>query len=381
MGRPKGSKNKEDIKGQSGTEGGIVTEPTQVETKIEDLKKEKSTDSKTPANHDAEVSDEEGRGLESIPGIGPKTAERLKELGYSTLISIATGRADEIGAEMKVGYPQAKAWVTYAQERVLAKMVMINAIEQDKNKKAKQIFLKTGSNALNNLLGGGIASMSSTGLSGRFATGKTQICNEIIVDCLGRLKEKAVYIETEPDSFHLDRLKEIARLKGLTCNWEDLYICGAEQIPTAKAQFLQYKVVQKKLEAGEKIRLIVVDSFNAKFRAGYSRTEMLPVRTREFAEHFQLIEYLEARYNTAWVLTCQTIAAPRPDQGLGNMMKFGDQFYPVGGDLVLHSINTWIALSQIKVELWKATLYDSSYLPRATAEFCITAKGLIDGVR
>jgi hypothetical protein len=108
---------------------------------------------------------------------------------------------------------------------------------------------------------------------------------------------------------------------------------------------------------------------------------MLPVRTREFAEHFQLMEYLEAKYNTAWMLTCQTIAAPRPDQGLGNMMKFGDQFYPVGGDLVLHSINTWIALTQIKVELWKATLYDSSYLPRATIDFVITAKGLQDGIR
>lgn len=370
MGRKAGSLNKpKDI------------EPVKMETKIEDLKKEKSTDDKTPANHDAEVSDSEGKGLETIPGIGPKTAERLKELGYTTLISIATGRADEIGAEMKVGYPQAKAWVTYAQEKVLAKMTMINAVEQDKLKKSKQIFLQTGSKALNDLMGGGIASMSSTGLSGRFATGKTQICNDVIVDCLGRLKEKAIYIETEPDSFHLSRLKEIAKLRGLDCNWEDLYVCGADQIPTAKAQFLQYKLVQKKLEAGEKIRLIVVDSFNAKFRAGYSRTEMLPVRTREFAEHFQLIEYLEAKYNTAWVLTCQTIAAPRPDQGLGNMMKFGDQFYPCGGDLVLHSVNTWIALTQIKVELWKATLFDSSYLPRASIDFIITAKGLQDGIR
>jgi DNA repair protein RadA len=379
MARPKGTKNKDNSIFPKEFKEAI--KPQEMKLNMEDLKKEIPTDSKTVANHDTEVSDTEGKGISGIPGIGPVTAEKLRALGYGTLISIATGRADEIGAEMKVGYPQAKAWVTYAQEKVLAKMTMKNAVEQDKDKKSKQVFLQTGSQALNKLLGGGIASMSSTGLSGRFATGKTQICNEAIIDCLSRLKEKAVYIETEPDSFHLDRLKQMAKLKGVECNWEDLYVCPADQIPTAKAQFLQYKLVQKKLEAGEKIRLIVVDSFNAKFRAGYSRTEMLPVRTREFAEHFQLMEYLEARYNTAWLLTCQTIAAPRPDQGLGNMMKFGDQFYPVGGDLVLHSISTWLALTQIKVELWKATLYDSSYLPRETVEFCITAKGIVDSVK
>jgi RecA/RadA recombinase len=108
---------------------------------------------------------------------------------------------------------------------------------------------------------------------------------------------------------------------------------------------------------------------------------MLPLRTRELAEHFNLMEFMAARYNVAWVLTCQCIAPPRPDQGLGAMVKFGDTFYPVGGDYLLHSVNTWIGLTQIKTDVWKATLFDNSYLPRGIAEFTITARGLIDGVR
>ena len=353
-------------------------EPTKMnEPTVEEYKNEKSTDSKTPADFEEDVGSEYK--LEDIIGIGPKTAEKLRSLGY-TFMGIATGRADEISQEMKVAYPQAKAWCSAAQEKLLAKMVLKPSTEVDKEKKAKQVFLKTGSKNFNDFLGGGIPTTAITGLTGRFASGKTQICNDLVIDCLSRLKEKAVYIETEPDTFHLDRLKQMAMLKKVECNWEDLYVCEASQIPTAKAQFLQYKIIQKALERGEKIRLVVIDSFNAKFRGGWSRSEMLPLRTREFGEHFNLLEYLASRYNIAFVLTCQTIAPPRPDQGLGAMVKFGDTFYPVGGDYLLHSVNNWIGLSQVKTDVWKATLFDSSYLPRGTKEFLITPKGIEDSV-
>jgi len=371
MGRPKGSVNK-------GKE-----EPTKLEEVTTQMaKEEKATDSKTPQELGQEVTvSDEAKGLCSITGIGPKTADKLIDLGYKTVLDIATARAEEIASEMKLPFAQAKAWCSIAQERVLGKMKLTKAEDFDKRIKSLRVFLKTGSSNLNKLLGGGIPTMSITGLTGRFASGKTQICNEMIVECLGTLKEKAVYIETEPDTFHLDRLKEIANEKHLSCNWEDLYVCGADQIPTIKAQYLQYKMILKELEAGVKIRVIVIDSFNAKIRAGWGKSEMLPLRTRELAEHFNLMEFMAARYNIAWILTCQSIAPPRPDQGLGAMVKFGDTFYPVGGDYLLHSVNTWIGLTQIKTDVWKATLFDNSYLPRGTAEFTIAKKGLVDGVR
>jgi RecA/RadA recombinase len=370
MGRPKGSVNKD------------KEEPTPLEEVTTEMaKEEKATDSKTPQELGAEATDPELKGLCTITGIGAKTAEKLRDLGYKTILDIAVARAEEIASELKISFSIAKAWCSIAQERILARMEMKKAPDLDKEIKAKRVFLKTGSAQLNKLLGGGIPTMSITGLTGRFASGKTQICNEMVVECLGTLKEKAVYIETEPDTFHLDRLKEIANEKKLTCNWDDLYVCGADQIPTIKAQYLQYKLVMKKLEEGEKIRVVIIDSFNAKIRAGWGKSEMLPLRTRELAEHFNLMEFMAARYNVAWILTCQCIAPPRPDQGLGAMVKFGDTFYPVGGDYLLHSVNTWIGLTQIKTDVWKATLFDNSYLPRGIAEFTITKRGLVDGVR
>lgn len=367
MGRPSGSKNK------------VEEEVTQLENvTVEELKKEKPTETKKPIDFEKDISDDDTV-LERLNGIGPKTAEKLRDLGYDTITAIATARADEIASMMKVTFSIAKGWTVQAQEALLSKMEFKTAEEQDKVKKETQLFIFTGSSNFNTMIGGGIPTKSITGLSGRLASGKTQICFDAIVDCLGRLKEKAVFIETEPDTFHLDRLKEIARGRGITCDWSNLYVQEAENSPTPKAQFLQYKVVQRYLERGEKIRLVVIDSMTAKFR-GWSRSELLPIRTREFAEHFGLMEYLAAKYNIAWLLTFQVIAPPRPDQGLAMQVKFEDNFYPVGGDFVLHSVNNWVALIQKRKELWEANLFDSSHVKRNSCEFILTAKGLMNGI-
>jgi len=375
MGRPKGSLNKKTI------QENLENKPVEMKTNIEELKKEVPTEQKTVSDMNSEVSTKEDS-IEQLSGVGPRTAEKLREKGYVTLTDVATTRADELAAVMQIGYAQAKTWVEDAMDKVSARMKLKTAIEQNHDKKLKQIFIETGSTDLNTLLGGGVPTGSITGTVGRFATGKTQIAFDLIVDVLGRLHKKAVFIETEADTFYLDRLKEIAILRGYKdIDWSNLYVCEADQIPTAKAQYLQYKVVQKALEKGEDIILVVVDSFNAMFRAGWSRSEMLPVRTREFGEHFNLIKFLTAKYNVAWYLTFQCIAPPRPEQGLAMKVKFGQEFYPVGGDYVLHTVNNWIGLEQIKTELWKAILFDSSHIDRGTVNFILTKKGLQNEVK
>ena len=732
MGRPKGSINKLNEE----------NEPIKLETNINDYKGEKSTENKTPVDYEDDLGKKDIKRLEDFNGIGPKGAEKLRDLGY-TVLGLATARPDEVGSQMKVSYSVAKGWCMQASEAVLTKMTMKSSIDFDKEKKAKQLFIHTGSNDFNMMIagtsdfakerGGGIPTMSITGLTGRLSSGKTQIVFDAIVDCIGRLKESAVFIETEPDcqplgniilsskglqpieevfstygkdgtlretkqilenykgkiysikargiplqkftpnhpiyvkrgsevigfipasevkygdyllipynkepttksiydlseytstykntvkiekdciivrnskikrfinvedddiqfllgwylaegssslsainfalsskeveiakrlleilakigingnwryrfggisvtaysrilakflksifsgyaytksipepllyskneywfecyvngdgwskrlykgikrsvktaspilagqlyyflinrkkiassitiykphkriikgkianfktsyclqwtkdskthwyvcdkiglwirvrkvysedyegvivatesnidhtynvpfvthnTFHLDRLKEIAKYKNLECDWSKLFICESSQIPTAKAQFLQYKVVQRALEGGEKIRLVVVDSFNAKFRAGWSITQMLPIRSREIAEHMNLMEYLAAKYNLAWLITCQAIAPPRPDQGLAMKVKFVDNYYPVGGDTLLHSVNNWVALMQIKGDLYKAALFDSSHVKKGACEFMLMGRGIGDGVK
>lgn len=384
-----------------------LREPT-----IDELKAEKSTESKSVQDTGADAVGKELKQFFLIKGMTATVANKLKLGGFKTLFDLATTREDEVSGLLECSYVDAKKWIEGAKDIVMSKMKFKTARESNVDKKRRQFFIKLGSNAFNNLMGGGIPSMSIMGLAGRLATGKTQICNEAMVEVIAKLfvcpecharldkgttckvckkeavKAKAVEIETEPDTFHLERLVQIAKLKGYTelateesIGWDNLMVCGADQIPTMRAQYMQYKIVQKALEEGEPIVLICVDSFNAKIRGSWGRTENLPLRTRELGEHFNLIEVLTSKYNLMWILTCQVIAGPRQEQQGASMVKFGSDSYFAGGDYLGHSVNNWLSLVQIKSDVHKAILFDSSYLPRGDATFTITAKGLVDGVR
>jgi RecA/RadA recombinase len=415
-----------------------------VDAKLADeiSKKKKPTDQMTGLDYENEIeSTNEGgpvKRLEDIKGITPALARKLREKGYNVM-SLATTRPDIIAADIDVTYTIAKAICSLASDAALAKMTVQTAEEFDSEQKAKQIFISTGSSELDGILGGGIPTMAITGTSGRFSSGKTQIgytaildvlANQIvcckcrrhmtkvgdlckskiqtydgkIASCDGKaVRAKAAMIETEPDTFHLDRLKQMAKARGLSgsINWANLFIFPAKQIPTIKAQYLQYKIIQKLVEGydekemvkdtkdstkmvekikchhePEPIILVDIDSMNAKIRAGWSESQELPKRTRELAEHFQLMEYLASTYNIAWYLTNQVIAPIRPDQGLKMKVKFLDEYYPVGGDYLLHSVNNWVALAQVTAEIGEAELYDSSWMPKGQAYFKLTAAGI-----
>jgi DNA repair protein RadA len=378
----------------------------------EELKAEKPTEAKTVQDTAADAVDKGLKQFFMIKGMTAAIALKLKNGGLVTLFDLATTREDEVAGLLECSYGDAKKLVDGAKDIVLSKMKFKTAREANADKKRRQFFIKVGSNGVNNLLGGGIPSMSILGLAGRLASGKTQICNEAMVEVVAKLwvcpecharldkgatckvcskeavKAKAVMIETEPDTFHLERLVQIAIGKGYkelaaedAVGWDNLMVCGADQIPTMRAQYMQYKIVQKALEEDEPIVLICVDSFNAKIRGSWGKTENLPLRTRELGEHFNLIEVLTSKYNLTWILTCQVIAGPRQEQSMQSMVKFGSDSYFAGGDYLGHSVNNWLSLVQIKTDVYQAILFDSSYLPRGSATFTITGKGLVDGVR
>jgi len=70
-------------------------------------------------------------------------------------------------------------------------------------KRKDQVYLSTGSKALDTLLGGqGIETGSITEIFGEFRTGKTQLCHTLCVTCQLPVKDgggagMAMYIDTE----------------------------------------------------------------------------------------------------------------------------------------------------------------------------------------
>jgi len=315
--------------------------------------------------------------LEDITGIGPAMAQKLREAGYS-IEGLATARGDEVASVVKVSYRIAKGWCNEAQTIVLSKMKIETSSEVEQDMKKNIQYIPTGSKKLDALLGGGFATAQTVGLTGEFSTGKSQLCNQAIVNCI-KMGRKAVFIETEPNTFVPSRIKEIAIKRNVKIDIDgNLLAVRVQSIPTVKAQYLAYRLVKKQLENKDDIGLVVVDSFTAKFRTGYSRREMLPIRRAEFGEHFQLIDYLAAKYNICWLLTCQVMGIPTAGGQLGAMKKAGIRVFPVGGHYLLHSISTWLALEQKKTEEWKAHLFDSSHLAPGTADFRITSRGIED---
>ncbi len=371
----------------------------------EDRKNEKATESKTGADFAKDLGKVSAKSLTDLTGVGPKMVEKLRDLcQINDLEELATSRPDEIAAQMKITFTLAKGMVMQAQEALLPSMELTSAVEEELWKKSRELVFKTGSPKFNGILEGGVHTMAITSTAGRLASGKSVIGEEIIIDaihnhytcpkCYKALAKnekckdcgvtaapvEAVFLETEPDTFHLSRLQQMAKAKKyMDMDWSRLIVIGARKVATIKSQFLWYKTIKHAIDNGRNIRLVVIDSFNAKIRT-WSKSEMLPIRSRELAEHFNLMEFMAAKYNLAWYLTAQVIAPPRPDQGLGAKVKFTDTYYPVGGDSMLHSVNQWIALTQIKSSVWTAQIFDSSYLPRNEANFVISASGIVDAV-
>ena len=81
-------------------------------------------------------------------------------------------------------------------------------------KRAELIQIKTGSEALDRLLGGGIETGGITEIFGEARSGKSQFCHQLAVMCqlpqdMGGAEGKCIWIDTE-GTFRSERLAAIA---------------------------------------------------------------------------------------------------------------------------------------------------------------------------
>ncbi len=126
----------------------------------------------------------------------------------------------------------------------------------------------------------------------------------------------------------------------------------------------------KELIREKNIRLIIVDSLMAHFRADYSGRGELAPRQQKLNRHIHALQKLADTYNVAVYVTNQVMA--RPD------VMFGDPTAAVGGHIVAHGTGVRIYLRKSKANTRIARLIDSPYLPEGEAVFRVTEKGLED---
>ena len=307
--------------------------------------------------------------LEDLPGIGPTTAEKLREAGYSTLEAVAVASPAELMEVAGLGEGTALKVINAAREALEMSWMSAKELMEKRGIVGR---ITTGAKALDELIGGGVETQAITEFYGKFGSGKTQVCHQLAVNVQlpydkGGLDGAALYIDTE-NTFRPERAIQMAKAVGLDPEkaLEKIYVARAynsdhQMVLAEKAR----DIIQEK-----NIKLVIVDSLTAHFRAEYVGRGALAERQQKLNRHIHTLQKLADTYNIAVVVTNQVMA--KPD------MFFGDPTEPIGGNVIGHAATYRIYIRKSKGDKRIARLVDSPHLPEGEAIFRVTMNGIED---
>lgn len=311
------------------------------------------------------------KNIEDLPGVGEKTAEKLREAGFNDIMSLAVSPASLISDAAELGNAVA-AKIISAARSALKMGFMSGKTLLDKRSEVGKI--KFQSNELNNLLGGGVETQAITECFGQFGSGKTQIALQLAINVQlplkdGGLNGYAVIIDTE-NTFRPERVVQLAEGAGI--NPKKVL----EKIKVARAyssdhQMLLVDKISELIE-NEKIpvKLVIVDSLMGLFRSEYAGRGTLANRQQKLNRHLHDLQRLADRYNLAVYVTNQVMS--RPD------VFFGDPTAAIGGNIVGHASTYRIYLRKSRGDKRVARMIDSPCLPEGECVFRVTAEGIRD---
>jgi DNA repair protein RadA len=305
--------------------------------------------------------------LEDLPGVGPATSQKLKEMGFHTIESLATATVRELEP---AGISEKKALDIIGLARSSIQLPFIRA---DELLKQRQFInrLTTGSKIIDDLLGGGLETQTITEFYGEYGSGKSQVCHQLCVNVQlpierGGLAAGALYVDTE-NTFRTERLVAMAQHLNLDPQQVARNIIIADAYTSDHQIFLLENADQ--VIKDNNIRLIIVDSLTAHFRSEYVGRESLAPRQQKLNKHMHKLIRLARAFNAVAVVTNQVMA--KPD------VFFGDAVHPIGGHIVGHTSHTRVYLRKASRGPTRiARLVSSPYLPDGECIFRITQNGV-----
>ncbi|MEM4259156.1 MAG: DNA repair and recombination protein RadA [Candidatus Pacearchaeota archaeon] len=315
--------------------------------------------------------EEEEAKLTDIPGIGPGIAAKLEAAGVYDLMGLAVLSPPSLSEMAGVGEAVARKAIQAA--RSMLNLGFSDGLEFAK-KRENVNYITTGSKNLNMLLGGrGVETRALTEAYGTFGSGKTQLGLTLAVNVQlpkeqGGANGKAVFIDTE-GTFRPERIRQIA--EGLGANPEKVL----KNILVARAfnsdhQILLMDKINEMIKDGEPIKLVVIDSLTAHFRAEFSGRGQLADRQQKLNRYLHNLMKMAEQHNLAVFVTNQVMANPA--------MMFGDPTTAIGGNIVGHASTYRLYLRKGKQGSRVAKLIDSPNLPENETIFYVTAKGVRD---
>ncbi|AFZ72963.1 DNA repair and recombination protein RadA [Natronobacterium gregoryi] len=335
--------------------------------------------------------------LETLPGVGPATAEKLQDAGFESFQSLAVASPSELSNTADVGESTAADIVSAARDAAdIGGFETGSTVLERRNKIGK---LSWHIDEVDDLLGGGIETQSITEVYGEFGSGKSQVTHQMAVNVqlpeeVGGLHGSAMFIDSE-DTFRPERIDDMVRglpEEAIEATMEDREIEGSaddeealdelvdailEKIHVAKAFNSNHQMLlaEKAQElAGEHedsdypIRLLCVDSLTAHFRAEYVGRGELADRQQKLNKHLHDLDKVGNLYNAAVIVTNQV--ASNPDS------YFGDPTQPIGGNILGHKSTFRIYLRKSKGDKRIVRLVDAPNLADGEAVMRVEDAGL-----
>jgi DNA repair protein RadA len=330
--------------------------------------------------------------LTDIKGIGDKTAKKLEEAGYETVEKVAASSPEEL---KEILGAKAEEIIEEAKKLIHESLQVKTALQDYEEVSKMRGHISTGSKTLDQAIDpcislpenerrsrvGGFETMSINSIYGMFGSGKTQLSYQVAVNAqlpaeLGGLRVgdkpvKVVFIETETSTFRHERIRELALAAGLIPDevLENIIILRAYDTAT---QYLAYE----KASSIDDVRVLIVDSFSARFREEFTGRGTYSRRSVELARHLEYLNKIAYMKNICVILTHQVYEIP---EAYGPREKI-----PWGGHMIKHGATLHLSLTPVKSSsepkwtLVRAQVVDHPSIGKNQAEFYITQKGVRD---
>jgi len=348
--------------------------PKTTKKDVEEIKKAVSGESEDES--DGEIGaikkkEEKEPELTDLPGIGPAVAAKLETAGIHDLMSLAVMSPGVLGDAAGVSAGVARKAIQAA--RTILDLGFSDGVAYAK-KRSNTAYISTGSKAVNDLLGGkGFETRAITECYGAYGSGKSQLAFTLAVNVQlpldqGGANGKCVFIDTE-GTFRPARIRQIAEALG--ANSEKVL----KNILVARAfnsdhQMLLLERVGEMIKEGEPIKLLIVDSLTAHFRAEFAGRGQLADRQQKLNRYMHDLMRIAETHNLAIYVTNQVMSNPA--------QMFGDPTTAIGGNIVGHSSTFRIYLRRGKKGSRVAKLVDSPNLPDDETIFWVGSKGVND---
>lgn len=300
--------------------------------------------------------------LQEIDGIGNTTENKLLEAGINSINDLANSTLSELEA---IGVRSPQKILDRARQRG----VQIKGGERVAKEEANATLISTGMQELDGILGGGLQGGFLVGVSGESKAGKTQLA----LQCLSSAADfhgNAIYIETEPNRFSIERVKQMTVHDD---SYKNVYMIEghADDDDPIDGVDMQYNAYESIRDTFDEVSIIVVDSFIANFRLSgkYQSRADLPERNSDIAKHLKTLQSMSKELDCPILMTLQV---------QGNPEKYGGNYSIWGPVLMDHTITHLLHMKHAKGELKEALLKGHPSLPDDSVLLKIPENGRLE---